>query len=169
METLGHLGEYLLTVLGRWWILVAGGVLALDPMSGFISPTLQERLREYLGRSQRSRVIMLLACVFIATFFAWQDERMEVEKSRGLPTEMSFEFEWVTELEGGDTITLAHEPMPETVEIYVGAISYPARAEYGLRLGGKKLVVEGSAMMDIIMTFISQDHSVAVKYWRKSD
>lgn len=80
---MGNGYEYISAVVRYWWVLVPGGVLAVEPAIEYLWEGYSKWLDQYVSKEKRRRVILAISflLIFYAGFLAWRDEHVKMEEA----------------------------------------------------------------------------------------
>lgn len=178
--------EYLSAVFAYWWILVSGGVLAVEQAIESFWEDSSRWLDQYISQEKRRRVRLVISflLIFYAGFLAWRDEhtaRIEAEKKiaeissnkENLLKEAAdlWQFPVFSQFEGENILPLSYEPDPKTVTILVNGVSYEL-GDYGFQLKGRNIVVTNVPtasiqILDLIKKEFPEGKLVKISYMKR--
>ncbi len=98
---------------------------------------------------------LIVACLFLGAFQAWREEHHKVVNLSAKPSQISneqiekflektFVREIVTQVHE-NTLLLPYDPIPASVHLIVNGITYVAETTPGMRVEGRKIILEDIA------------------------
>jgi hypothetical protein len=117
------------------------------------------------------------AGVFLSAFISEKAKQLaqvseKVEKLESSISKISLALETlvvsevVTSLDGGDTILLRYDPLPQSLKVIQGPLIHLPRPEYGYELQGKTLKITSDLTLEMITSQLEKG-GVTVEYIRK--